>query len=604
MFRKDGRAARKARLAMTDSAVLMTDPNPLDPSSPSNETIPMQSGQSQKLGEVLVAQGRITREDLASAWRECEQSGRALADVLAAQGLVPKDESLPLLAKDLGVQFVRLKDLSVSPQVLNKVPARLASRYSLVPLGLEGKRLQVAVANPLDMHALDDVRLLLGCEVQPVLAEEEEIREAIEDWYGLGAGTIEEMSQREDAPRVEADVSGDNLEDMVENASVVRFVNQIFLQAYKERATDIHMEPYENELRIRFRIDGVLHETAVPPEVRHFQSAIASRIKIMANLNIAERRLPQDGRTQVRVGGEELDLRISTLPTPCGESLVIRVLSRVMLYDLAHLGFSERDLGIIEELIVKPHGILFVTGPTGSGKSTTLYACLSKINTQDKKIVTIEDPIEYQLRGISQVQVQPQIGLSFAHTLRAMLRHDPDVMMVGEVRDLETAEIAIRVALTGHLVFSTLHTNSAAGAVTRLLDMGLEPYLVSSSVQAFMAQRLVRLICEHCREPHTVSQEEASRYGMPEIAGSSVFRGKGCAECRNTGYRGRTGIYEILPVTESIRRLIMDHVPADRIAQEARSAGCPSLRDEGLAKVRQGLTSLEEIQRVSQIEDI
>jgi general secretion pathway protein E len=398
-----------------------------------------------------------------------------------------------------------------------------------------------------------------------------------------------------------------DLEAIAQDASIIKFVNQILTEAVKDRATDIHLEPFQDELRTRFRIDGVLYDINIPESIKYFHAAIVSRIKIMAHLNIAERRLPQDGRIKIKVSAEELDLRISILPTAFGEAVHIRILSPHFFLELEKLGLLPEDLKIIEEAIKKPHGIIFVTGPTGSGKSTTLYASLSRINSNAIKIITVEDPIEYQLKGVNQIQVNPKIGLSFATGLRHILRHDPNVMMVGEVRDYETAEIAIRAALTGHLVFSTLHTNDAAGAVTRLLDMGIEPFLVSSSLECLIAQRLVRLICPKCKVP-VKSKHEILQHLKNDIDFDAkdveIFEGKGCAECRFTGYRGRTGIYEVLIVTEPIRELIMARASSQQIKQKAVSQGMRTLRQDGLRKVFLGLTTFNELIRVTQQEEL
>lgn len=455
------------------------------------------------------------------------------------------------------------------------------------PMEWRGGALVVALPDPDDIQTIDDLRLFLQCDVVPVPAEASEIAEALRRHYGVGAETLEELSadgQGERAVKIEG---AEELESRSEDASVIKFVKQVFLEAFDARATDIHVEPYEGELRIRRRIDGILYEAAVPPSVKNFQSSILSRIKVMANLDIAERRLPQDGRIRVKVGGSDLDLRVSVLPTPLGESVTIRLLTGKAFLDLEHLGFFKKDMEYLESALRKPHGIALLTGPTGSGKTTTLYAFLSKINRQEQKIITIEDPIEYQIRGITQVQVQPKIGLDFAAGLRSMLRHDPDVMMVGEIRDLETAEIAIRVALTGHLVFSTLHTNDAPGSVTRLLDMGLEPYLVASSLECVIAQRLVRMICAKCKQVES------------ESGGNRIFRGKGCEDCHFTGFRGRTVIYEILEVSRDIRDSILNRVSADRIREKALAQGMRPLRQCGFEKVFAGLTTPEEVMRVT-----
>ena len=497
----------------------------------------------------------------------------------------------------------RIGDTPIAPEVIRLVPARLASHYGLVPLRLEGRRLIVAATERCDGQALDDLRSLLGYDIVPVMVERQEIDEAIRAHYGVGADTVEQLLA---APGLTAEPSRaserpDDLERMAGEASVITFVNQLILQAYRDRATDIHIEPFAEELRVRFRIDGWLHPVSVPPTIRRFQPAILSRLKIMAQLDIGERRLPQDGRIKLHVGGQELDLRMSVLPTPHGETVDLRLLSGALLYSLDGLGFSPFHLTLLQRLIRQPHGILFVTGPTGSGKTTTLYACLHRLNTAHRKILTIEDPIEYLLTGITQMQVHPKIGFTFAQGLRCMLRHDPDVMMVGEVRDPETAEITIRSALTGHLVLSTLHTHDAAGGVTRLLDMGVEPYLVASSVRCFIAQRLVRLICRECREPAalppSLAEEAAAATGGQITA--AVFHGRGCERCKSTGYQGRTALYEFLPVTDELRHVVLRRAPSSEVKRLAVEQGMRTLRQDGWRKVLEGLTTPSEVARVA-----
>ena len=442
------------------------------------------------------------------------------------------------------------------------------------------------------------------------MASEPEIKEAIQKYYGVGADTLEKIiAQKEPTEKLKmAPGQVENLEALAEDASIIKFVNQILSEAIRERATDIHLEPFQDELRVRFRIDGILYDINIPETIKYFHLAIVSRIKIMSSMNIADRRLPQDGRIKIKVADQELDLRVSTIPTISGESVQIRILSSGFFLELEKLGLLPEDLTILESVIKKPHGIVFVTGPTGSGKSTTLYACLAKINSADIKIITIEDPIEYQLRGINQVQVNPQIGFTFATALRHMLRHDPDVMMVGEVRDYETAEIAIRSALTGHLVFSTLHTNDAAGTITRLLDMGVEPFLASSSLECLIAQRLVRLICPKCKELLRKEEKEDIFEQLKDIEFDrnliQLYQGKGCENCRFTGYRGRTAIYEIISVTEPIRKLILSRASSQEIKQKAVALGMRTLRQDGLQKVFKGLTTFTEVIRVTQQEEL
>ena len=559
------------------------------------------------IGEMLVNEKVITPEQLEACVKEEKRSGRSICHIVVDLGFAAEDKVLPILSKHIGIPYIKVKDKEIDKSVIEKVPARFAIHYKLMPLQIEGDTLAIAVTDPLDVHTLDDIKLLLGYEIRPFLGGEKDILEAIKRYYGIGAETIESiMAETAGSDGMPAGAgSAKEAEELVEDASIIKFVNQIIQQAYYDRATDIHIEPFEDELKVRYRIDGILYDAAIPPTIKYFQSAIVSRIKIMSNLNIAEHRLPQDGRMNVKVGEEELDLRISILPTPYGESLGIRLLFTKMLYSLEELGLSEFDLKILNEMIKKPHGIILLTGPTGSGKTTTLYACLSKINNRELKILTIEDPIEYHLKGITQIQVYPKIGLSFANGLRSMLRHDPDVMMVGEIRDVETAEIAIRVALTGHLVFSTLHTNDAPGAMTRLLDMGIEPYLVASSVECVIAQRLVRLICPKCKRPVKDKKLILKELGITDAPeGAELYEGKGCESCKFTGYRGRTAIYEFLVLNEEIREMVLNHSSADQIRKKAVSLGMRPLRGDGIEKVFRGLTTVSEIIRVTPKEDI
>jgi len=558
------------------------------------------------IGQLLVEAGVITDEQLVSSLREQEKSGGFLCESIIKLGFATEDKILPVLSSQLGIEYLKLKATSIDKNVITRVPAKFASYYKLMPLKIEGNLLTVALTDPTNIHVIDDIKLLLGFDVKPVLASEKDILEAIRKYYGVGAETIEKIIDEKGIRQQKFISTTEDIEKLTTDATIGKFVNQILLEAYRDRATDIHIEPYEKELRIRYRIDGVLYDAKVPTEIRHFESAIISRIKIMANLNIAEKRLPQDGRIKVKVGKHDLDLRVSILPTPFGESAVIRILSSAMLYSFEDLGLSQNDLKTIDSLIKKPHGIIFVTGPTGSGKTTTLYACLSKINKVDRKIITIEDPIEYQLSGLTQIQIHPQIGLTFAQGLRSMLRHDPDIMMVGEVRDFETAEITIRVALTGHLVFSTLHTNDAASAVTRLLDMGMEPYLISSSVECFIAQRLVRLICPKCKVEVKPNTEILKELGVAEAEAANIklFEGKGCEDCKSTGYKGRTGIYEFLVINDAIREMILLREPANKIKTKAISVGMKTLRDDGWEKVKKGLTTPAEVIRVTSQEEL
>jgi type II secretion system protein E len=555
--------------------------------------------QRQLLGSLLTERGLVSPEDLSRALIEQKRTGEFLGTVLTRMGVVNAEKLLPILAEQTGMPFVHLADVQISAEALAKVSAKFASHYRLVPLALEGGVLRVAIADPFDVQTLDELRLLLDCDVQPVLASQRQIEEAIHRHYGVGASAVERLldtgtRQERQATRTE------DLTAQPDEASVISFVNQLFLTAVRDRATDIHIEPFEQLLRIRQRVDGVMYEVPVPPDLVKLHQAIVSRIKVMAQLDIGERRLPQDGRIKVKIGGQELDLRISVLPTAFGETVEVRILSTQMLYSLEELGLEGDQLQLLTRTIAKPHGIIFVTGPTGSGKSTTLYSCLSQLNESEVKILTIEDPIEYQLTGITQLQVHPKIGFSFAAGLRSMLRHDPDIMMVGEVRDPETAEITIRSALTGHLVFSTLHTNDAAGGVTRLLDMGVEPFLVASSVLCFIAQRLVRVVCQNCATDRPAPAGLREEFGLTGDVPTTLRYGPGCRECKQTGYKGRTAIHEFLEVTEPIQQLILTRGSSQEITREAqRSSHMRTLRQDGWLKIQRGITTTEEVLRVT-----
>lgn len=561
------------------------------------------------VGQMLIDEGVITPEQLEAGLAEQKKTGDFICTALVKLGFAAEEKVFNVLSRHLNIPYMKLKNRDIEPLVIQKVPAKFASHYKIIPVEFSANTLMIAMTDPLEIQTLDDIRLLLGIEVKGVLASELEILEAIRKYYGVGAETLEKIIAQKshtEELRTHAEKAED-LEVLAEDASIIKFVNQILSEAIKDRATDVHLEPFSDELRVRFRIDGILYDINIPESIKYFHAAIISRIKIMAHLNIAERRLPQDGRIKIKITREELDLRVSTLPTVFGEALHIRVLSSHFFLELGKLGLSSGNLKIIEEVIKRPHGVIFVTGPTGSGKSTTLYAALSKINSAAIKIITIEDPVEYQLRGINQIQVVPQIGFTFAAALRHMLRHDPDVMMVGEVRDYETAEIAIRAALTGHLVFSTLHTNDAAGAVTRLLDMGIEPFLVSSSLECLIAQRLVRLICPKCKTAVKLKPELVSQIKNDiELDSGKVefYEGKGCQECRFTGYRGRTGIHEILMLTQPIRELILSRASSQQIKQRAVSDGMRTLRQDGLRKASEGITTFTEVVRVTQQEEL
>jgi type II secretion system protein E len=547
-------------------------------------------------------------EEHGKAWRVAAENGSQeslLAFICRERGMA-EDVFLQKLSQALNWPFLELPKLDIPTQARTKISTKVAFQHSVMPTNVIDGSVQVAVSNPFDTAMLNAVRFDARAPVQFALAPKAEIEKALKKYYGVGAETLDEMKEASADEPLELLLGDKEITEGDQEASVIKFVNQVIWEAYKDRATDIHLEPQEDELRIRYRIDGILHQVPMPPQLKRFQSSIISRIKVMSGMNISEKRLPQDGRINVRIKGEEIDIRVSTVPTVYGESVSLRLLTRGKIFlSLDKLGFAPKDEAMIREIIIKPHGIFLVTGPTGSGKSTSLYAFLSSINSVQKRIITIEEPVEYELKGINQIAVRPEIGLTFAMGLRHILRQDPNVIMVGEIRDLETAEIAIRASLTGHLVFSTLHTNDASSAFTRLIDMGIEPFLVASSVEAVMAQRLVRIICPHCKTELKVDPAYLQKIGFPEadIGTARFMRGAGCEECRQLGYQGRKGIYELLIVTEAIRPLVMNRSSATTIAQHAIEAGMRTLRTDGWNKVKGGETTIEEVLRVTQIEE-
>ena len=543
--------------------------------------------------------------------REAKAAGGGFSgDALIQLGFAEAAAVYQSLARFCEMRYLSLGDVSIGEGILQKVPARLATHYRCVPVEERDGTLVVAISDPLNSHLLDDIRLVLKQRVEAVVATPEAIQKAIKQYYGVGADTMERMLDRPGAdtaalPRRQEKAT---LDDGNIDASIIKFVNELILEAVKTTATDIHIEPFEEQLRVRFRIDGILHQVPAPARIQGFHAAIVSRVKIMANLNIAEKRLPQDGKILATFGEESFDLRVSILPTPHGETVNMRVLTRSNAFlTMPQLGFREEDLAQFNGFIGKPHGILLVTGPTGSGKTTTLYAALSQLNDLQRKIITIEDPVEYQIPGITQMQVHTQIGFDFAMGLRSILRHDPDILLVGEIRDYETAEMAVRSSLTGHLVLSTLHTNDSAGAVTRLLDMGVEPFLISSTMIAAIAQRLLRKNCVECSRP--VAHDPAllaTEFGdVTSEAASATFRqGAGCAACRDTGYRGRAAIYEMLAFTPEIKTLTVQRATAQAIKQTALRQGMRTLRRAGWLRVCEGATTVEEVLRVTADADV
>lgn len=554
-----------------------------------------------KLGQLLVKKKLMSQKQVEEAAHLAASQGIALPEAILQRGFLDPEPLLEVLSEQYRMPYVRLQGNSVEPEAIAALPLKLAQHYRVMPLRLKDTTLTVAISNPQDLSVVDELRVALQARyaIDPVLATAAEIAKAIKQFYGLGAETISELvddkQQRSVGLRLEAAEEGiEDIEKLADDASIAKLVSQLILEAHQRRATDIHIEPYRGKVRLRYRIDGVLKTVDVPPAIRQLFPAILSRIKVISGLNIVERRLPQDGRASVKVHDQKLDLRISILPTPFGESAVVRILPNRMLVTLEDLGFHEEDRKLLKQLLAKPHGLIFITGPTGSGKTTSLYAMINTLNSDDRKIITIEDPVEYEIDGVTQVQIQPGIGLSFAQGLRSMLRHDPDVMMVGEVRDLETAELAIRIALTGHLVLSTLHTNDAASGAARLLDMGVDPYLVTSAVECFIAQRLVRVLCAQCKV-----EIKPTRSGLQRM-----YEAKGCEKCQHTGFHGRIAIYELLGVTEAIKELILAKAPASSIWRKAIEEGMQTLQQDGWQKVSQGLTTVEEILRVTQQDEI
>lgn len=551
-------------------------------------------GNVKKIGEMLKEQGLINEDQLNEALESQGTSQHFLGEIFVQKGWITDEALMSALAEQYRLAFVRISDLTIDKTLSETVPLKVVTQYKIMPVKLEGKKLTIATSNPQDVRSLDDLNLVFHRKynIEIVLATADDIKKSIDTYYGLGANTVDKILDKKSKENPQSEAPQEVLEDIkkgTDEASVVALVNQILLQAHERRATDVHLEPYRGSIRLRYRLDGMLKPVETPASMKRLYPAIVSRIKVLSNLNLVERRTPQDGRASINVGDQKLDLRTSVMPTPSGESIVIRILPTNMLFNLKDLGFREEDLGALDELIHKSYGLFFVTGPTGSGKSTTLYAAISRINSDEKKIITVEDPVECELPGVTQIQINAQVGLSFASGLRSMLRHDPDVMMVGEVRDQETAELAIRVALTGHMVFSTLHTNDAASAITRLLEMRIDPYILASSARCFLAQRLVRVICEGCKEEIKSEWPEAK----------TAFRGKGCDACQGTGFRGRTVIYELLKMTPSIKELVLKRASADEIRERAIKEGMRTLHEEGWAKVNAGITVAEEVMRVS-----
>jgi type II secretion system protein E len=549
--------------------------------------------------QVLVEKGLVTVEDIDTAERLREDQGLRLDQALIQNGALSEQDFLKVMGERLDFEIVDLPNATIEDEAIRSLPSRFVYRNHLAPIARENGMLKVATSDPFDLYVFDEIKLLTGLQVSPVLAPRDEIDKVIKDHYGVGGDTVEEMTGDDDLALTGSEDDSQDLLQMAQEASVIKLVNEIILEAINERASDIHIEPFERTLSIRYRIDGVLQEAAVPPQINRFKSAIISRVKILSNMNIAERRLPQDGRIKFSVGSRQVDVRVSVIPMIFGEGVVMRILDKTnVLYSLTELGLDEETFEQFETLIEKPHGIFLVTGPTGSGKTTTLYAALNAIVGPEKKVITTEDPVEYNLEGVNQIPVDHKVGMSFAMGLRAILRHDPDVVMIGEIRDLETAQAATQASLTGHLVLSTLHTNDAASAATRLIDMGVEPFLVSSTLSGVMAQRLVRVICPTCK-----TEINPKNAGLPKNMkwpkGAKVFTGSGCRACRSSGYRGRTGLYELLTMNEELGERIIERVASSELVRIGRANGMRLLSEDGWLKVRNGVTTPDEVLRVT-----
>jgi general secretion pathway protein E/type IV pilus assembly protein PilB len=552
--------------------------------------------------ESILQQRGLVSED---QWRDAKSqaAGRRIDSVLIEMGLLSEEQALEAFADELGMELVELGDFEVDTDVISQFPTAAIFRHEVLPLDRQNGTVRVATSDPFDLEALSELSSLSGLELDPVLARHEDIVELIKANLGVGGDTITELVARQAEDGVELlegidEVDGDLAEE-AQAASVIRLVNELLIEALELNATDVHIEPQENGLRVRYRIDGMLRPQPVPPEINQFYSSIVTRLKIMSRLNIAERRMPQDGRIKLRIRGREIDVRVSIIPMIHGEGVVLRLLDKSrMVFNLVNVGLPPEIISVFNELIELPHGIILVTGPTGCGKTTTLYSCLNELKSTTTKIITVEDPVEYQTEGINQIQVHTKIGLTFAHGLRSILRHDPDVILVGEIRDAETANAAIQASLTGHLVFSTLHTNDAPSAFTRLLDMGVEPFLASSTVEGVMAQRLIRQLCLECRESYTPDESDMPA-DFPRPLPEVLYRPVGCRACRDTGYSGRTGIFELLRTDEGVRDLCVARASSSKIRQHGLDNGMTTLRQSGWLKVADGITDVEEIARIT-----
>jgi general secretion pathway protein E len=559
------------------------------------------------IGEILRASKKITDEQLAQCRERAQQTGQPLDVCLLDEHLVSQEDIAKAFSQLLSLEYIpKITEKMTEPGLLAKIPLRFLRQHAVIPVMINN-RITILTSNPREFQALDELNLLLGGDTDTALATKEVIIDAINRYYPLEGAKqmIEELEEEKGPGAVElAEIEEKDILAMAAEAPIIKLVNHIFVQAVKRNASDIHIEPFEKEVRVRYRIDGVMYPAFTPP--KRLQAALVSRIKIMANLNIAEKRIPQDGRIEIKVADKEIDIRVSVLPTQFGERVVMRLLDKTRTFGkLKDLGFSDRDFHVITQTISKPNGILFISGPTGSGKTSTLYSILGELNSPEVNIITVEDPVEYQMRGIAQVQVREKIGLTFAVALRSILRQDPDIIMIGETRDSETAHIAIQAALTGHLVLSTIHTNNAPATITRLIDMGIEPYLIASSVIAIVAQRLVRTLDPACKKAYTPTEQELKSIGMSKAAAAKItfYKPVGCEECLNTGYKGRVAIFEIMEMTGDIARLTMEAAPMNVIRKQAIADGMTLLIDDGIRKIKEGITTISEVARVSVAQD-
>jgi type IV pilus assembly protein PilB len=563
---------------------------------------PMTTDHRKAFAQLLIEQGLCTKTQIKEALGVQKEKGGDLGDILVGQGYLSESDKAAVLGKQFGLEVIDLDSYTIDPMVVDLLPRSVARKHQVLPLTRENNVVKVAITNPLDFEALDNLRFILNSEIQPVLATTEAVRKSIDRFYETEVNTVENIigeftdlgDESDDESLRSFDLGATTGED--DDAPVIRLVRLIVSEAVKSRASDIHIEPLENRLRIRYRIDGDCVEVDSPP--KRLQNSIISRVKIMSGMAIEEKRLPQDGRIRIRIRGKEIDIRVSTLPASHGESVVLRLLDKEnVMVGIEKLGFHETDRVRFEKIIKRPNGIFLVTGPTGSGKTTTLYSALQELNRPDRKIITAEDPVEYNISGINQCEVKERIGMTFSRILRAMLRQAPNIILVGEIRDAETAEIAIQAALTGHLVFSTLHTNDAPSAITRLVDMGMAPFLVASSIQAIMAQRLVRVICPDCKEPWEIDLKLCTSLGLgpQQLEGRALYHGRGCRACVSTGYHGRLGIFELMEMTRQIREMAFRVEPTNVIRDQARRSGMVTLQEDGVRKVLAGITTVNEV---------